>query len=152
MNLRLSDAFSGHYFDHSVFRELAYANFTSTQETEQAIQALNYMDLDGRKLRVEYQKMPWLAEQERIQREKCEGRGQLEVQHRRTQLHGQTSLPSVLKATPSYLSSTATAQPPVQPPPPRRETQTYHANVDMNATKTLEFYFPFWKCLFSLVH
>ena len=75
MNLPLPYAFNYH-FDNGVFRGLAFANFTSPQETEQVIQALNHMDLSGRKLRVEYKKMLPLAERERIEREKRERRGQ----------------------------------------------------------------------------
>ena len=106
MNLPLPYAFNYH-FDNGVFRGLAFANFTSPQETEQVIQALNHMDLSGRKLRVEYKKMLPLAERERIEREKRERRGQLEEQHRplpQSQLHNQVSLSSISRNTPSPLS------------------------------------------------
>jgi hypothetical protein len=106
MNLPLPYAFNYH-FDNGVFRGLAFANFTSPQETEQVIQALNHMDLSGRKLRVEYKKMLPLAERERIEREKRERRGQLEEQHRplpQSQLHNQISLSSMSRNTPSPLS------------------------------------------------
>lgn len=107
MNLPLPYAFNYH-FDNGVFRGLAFANFTSPQETEQVIQALNHMDLSGRKLRVEYKKMLPLAERERIEREKRERRGQLEEQHRpvpqQSQLHNQLSLSSIPRDTPSPLS------------------------------------------------
>ena len=102
MNLPLPYAFR-YQFDNGVFRGLAFANFTSPQETEQVIQALNHMDLSGRKLRVEYKKMLPLAERERIEREKRERRGQLEEQYRQLQLHNQISLSSVSKTTPSPL-------------------------------------------------
>lgn len=97
MNLPLPYAFNYH-FDNGVFRGLAFANFTSPDETARVIQALNHMDLSGRKLRVEYKKMLPLAERERIEREKRERRGQLEEQHRPMQgssLHGQISISSL---------------------------------------------------------
>jgi RNA recognition motif-containing protein len=106
MSLPLPYAFNYH-FDNGVFRGLAFANFTSPQETEQVIQALNHMDLSGRKLRVEYKKMLPLQERERIEREKRERRGQLEEQHRplpQSQLHNQISMSSISRNTPSPLS------------------------------------------------
>ncbi|KAJ9629183.1 hypothetical protein, variant [Exophiala oligosperma] len=126
MNLPLPYAFNYH-FDNGVFRGLAFANFTSPQETEQVIQALNHMDLSGRKLRVEYKKMLPLAERERIEREKRERRGQLEEQHRpvpQSQLHNQLSLSSIPRNTPSPLSHRGGNKP----------------DIDMNDPKTLEFY------------
>ncbi|KAI1615677.1 hypothetical protein EDD36DRAFT_194364 [Exophiala viscosa] len=126
MNLPLPYAFNYH-FDNGVFRGLAFANFTSPQETEQVIQALNHMDLSGRKLRVEYKKMLPLQERERIEREKRERRGQLEEQHRpgpqQTQLHNQLSLSSIPRDTPSPLSH-----------------RGGKPDIDMNDPKTLEFY------------
>ena len=56
MGLPLPYAFNYH-FDQGVFRGLAFANFTSPEETALVIQALNHYDLAGRKLRVEYKKM-----------------------------------------------------------------------------------------------
>src|ERR1700759_2134301 len=113
MGLPLPYAFNYH-FDNGVFRGLAFANFTSPQETEQVIQALNHMDLSGRKLRVEYKKMLPLAERERIEREKRERRGQLEEQHRpvaQAQLANQLSLTSMPRNTPSPLSARAGNKP-----------------------------------------
>lgn len=115
MNLPLPYAFNYH-FDNGVFRGLAFANFTSPTETEQVIQALNHMDLSGRKLRVEYKKMLPLAERERIEREKRERRGQLEEQHRpmgQAQLHNQVSMSSLSHArnTPSPLSHRGPTRP-----------------------------------------
>merc|ERR1711939_713108 len=113
MGLPLPYAFNYH-FDNGVFRGLAFANFTSPQETEQVIQALNHMDLSGRKLRVEYKKMLPLAERERIEREKRERRGQLEEQHRplpQSQLSTQLSLGSMNRNTPSPLSSRSAPKP-----------------------------------------
>ena len=81
LNLPLPYAFNYH-FDNGVFRGLAFANFTTPEETAAVIDVLNHFDLQGRKLRVEYKKMLPLAERERIEREKRERRGQLEEQHR----------------------------------------------------------------------
>jgi len=81
MHLPLPYAFNYH-FDNGVFRGLAFANFTTADETAQVINAMNHLDLHGRKLRVEYKKMLPQAERDRIEREKRERRGQLEEQHR----------------------------------------------------------------------
>ncbi|RMZ83910.1 hypothetical protein DV737_g1461, partial [Chaetothyriales sp. CBS 132003] len=127
MNLPLPYAFNYH-FDNGVFRGLAFANFTSPNETDAVIQALNQMELSGRKLRVEYKKMLPLAERERIEREKRERRGQLEEQHRpvvQSQLHNQLSLSSMSRNTPSPLSQRAGGAKP---------------EVDMNDPETLKFY------------
>lgn len=112
MNLPLPYAFNYH-FDNGVFRGLAFANFTSADETAVVIESLNHYDLQGRKLRVEYKKMLPLQERERIEREKRERRGQLEEQHRPPmggpQLHNQPSMSSVSSHrpanTPSPISS-----------------------------------------------
>jgi RNA recognition motif-containing protein len=116
MNLPLPYAFNYH-FDNGVFRGLAFANFTSPGETDQVINALNHMELSGRKLRVEYKKMLPLAERERIEREKRERRGQLEEQHRPmpggngSQLTAQLSMNSLNRTTPSPLSQRANGKP-----------------------------------------
>ena len=81
MSLPLPYAFNYH-FDNGVFRGLAFANFTSADETAAVIDNLNHFELQGRKLRVEYKKMLPIQERERIEREKRERRGQLEEQHR----------------------------------------------------------------------
>lgn len=81
MDLPLPYAFNYH-FDNGVFRGLAFANFTTTDETTRVVQSLNGKEIGGRKLRVEYKKMLPQAERERIEREKREKRGQLEEQHR----------------------------------------------------------------------
>ncbi|KAG8526181.1 uncharacterized protein KY384_000174 [Bacidia gigantensis] len=81
LGLPLPYAFNYH-FDNGVFRGLAFANFTSAEETEVVISTLNHYDIQGRRLRVEYKKMLPLQERERIEREKRERRGQLEEQHR----------------------------------------------------------------------
>jgi RNA recognition motif-containing protein len=97
MGLPLPYAFNYH-FDNGVFRGLAFANFTSPDETATVINFLNHYELQGRKLRVEYKKMLPLQERERIEREKRERRGQLEEQHRPmgpAQLHAQGSMSSL---------------------------------------------------------
>ena len=64
LNLPLPYAFNYH-FDNGVFRGLAFANFTSAEETATVIEVLNHFELQGRKLRVEYKKMLPLQERER---------------------------------------------------------------------------------------
>lgn len=81
MNLPLPYAFNYH-FDNGIFRGLAFANFTTAEETLDVITNLNGKEINGRKLKVEYKKMLPQAERERIEREKREKRGQLEEQHR----------------------------------------------------------------------
>ena len=94
MGLPLPYAFNYH-FDNGIFRGLAFANFTTADETAIVIEALNHYELLGRKLRVEYKKMLPLAERERIEREKRIKRGQLEEQHQPLRLHHQPSLGSM---------------------------------------------------------
>ncbi|GMM56783.1 Pin4 protein [Maudiozyma humilis] len=81
MGLPLPYAFNYH-FDNGIFRGLAFANFTTAEETMDVITHLNGKEINGRKLKVEYKKMLPQAERERIEREKREKRGQLEEQHR----------------------------------------------------------------------
>lgn len=103
MNLPLPYAFNYH-FDNGVFRGLAFANFTSAEETATVIEMLNHFELQGRKLRVEYKKMLPLQERERIEREKRERRGQLEEQHRpmpNSQLQTQSSMSSLASHIPA---------------------------------------------------
>lgn len=103
MNLPLPYAFNYH-FDNGVFRGLAFANFTSAEETATVIDMLNHFELQGRKLRVEYKKMLPLQERERIEREKRERRGQLEEQHRpiaASQLQTQSSMSSLASHIPA---------------------------------------------------
>lgn len=103
MNLPLPYAFNYH-FDNGVFRGLAFANFTSVEETATVIEVLNHFELQGRKLRVEYKKMLPLQERERIEREKRERRGQLEEQHRpmaNSQLQSQNSMSSLTSHIPA---------------------------------------------------
>lgn len=98
-SLPLPYAFNYH-FDSGVFRGLAFANFSTPEETQHVIEIMNHMEISGRKLRVEYKKMLPQRERERIEREKRERRGQLEEQHRpitqgNTMLHNQSSLSSL---------------------------------------------------------
>ncbi|KUI67165.1 RNA-binding post-transcriptional regulator cip2 [Cytospora mali] len=96
MNLPQPYAFNYH-FDNGVFRGLAFANFSSADETRQVIERMNQLDVQGRKLRVEYKKMLPEHERERIEREKRQKRGQLEEQHRPLPtLHHQSSLQSLM--------------------------------------------------------
>lgn len=108
LNLPLPYAFNYH-FDNGVFRGLAFANFTSAEETATVIEVLNHFELQGRKLRVEYKKMLPLQERERIEREKRERRGQLEEQHR--------PLPSAPLQTQSSMSSLTSHIPATSPSP-----------------------------------
>jgi RNA recognition motif-containing protein len=103
MHLPLPYAFNYH-FDNGVFRGLAFANFSSPEETALVIETMNQMELQGRKLRVEYKKMLPLQERERIEREKRERRGQLEEQHRPIQqmgLHTAQSISSISSQHPA---------------------------------------------------
>ncbi|KAI9699471.1 MAG: hypothetical protein M1836_003082 [Candelina mexicana] len=129
MNLPLPYAFNYH-FDNGVFRGLAFANFTTADETATVIDHLNHFDLQGRKLRVEYKKMLPLQERERIEREKRERRGQLEEQHRPMGNHTLHTNPSM-----SSLSSHMQAGSPSTISP-----QNGKPNVDLNDPQTLQFY------------
>jgi hypothetical protein len=112
MGLPLPYAFNYH-FDNGIFRGLAFANFTTAEETAVVIDALNHYELCGRKLRVEYKKMLPLAERERIEREKRERRGQLQEQHQPvapTQLQTQPSLSSLSSNIPATSPSPLSAR------------------------------------------
>lgn len=98
LNLPLPYAFNYH-FDNGVFRGLAFANFTSTDETSLVVNQLNGREIGGRKLRVEYKKMLPVQERERIEREKREKRGQLEEQHRSNSTASLASLLSAASTT-----------------------------------------------------
>lgn len=56
MNIPTAYAFNYH-FDNGVFRGLAFANYKTPEETEIVVNAVNGLDIGGRKLRVEYKKM-----------------------------------------------------------------------------------------------
>ncbi|KAF1957506.1 hypothetical protein CC80DRAFT_560846 [Byssothecium circinans] len=146
LRLPLPYAFNYH-FDNGVFRGLAFANFTTAEETAQVIEAMNHFELHGRKLRVEYKKMLPLAERERIEREKRERRGQLEEQHR--------PVPGTLQSQQSY-SSLASHMPATSPSPvsgmrsqkpgmwgvpePERSPTNPLVEVDLNDPQALQFY------------
>lgn len=125
MDLNLPQPYAFNYhFDNGVFRGLAFANFQSAEDTRVVIEAMNGMDVHGRKLRVEYKKMLPEAERERIEREKRERRGQLEEQHRAPMLHQQSSIQSLGALSQSQARST---------PHPT-------GDLDLNDPQTLEFY------------
>lgn len=148
MGLPLPYAFNYH-FDGGVFRGLAFANFTTAEETQSVIERMNHLELQGRKLRVEYKKMLPVLEREKIEREKREKRGQLEEQHRPI---GNASVPS-LNAQAS-MNSLNSSHIPSSPSPVQLRGQSHirksftffkwpPANfpaLDMNDPVTLEYY------------
>ncbi|KAG9229884.1 putative RNA-binding post-transcriptional regulator cip2 [Amylocarpus encephaloides] len=149
MNLPLPYAFNYH-FDAGVFRGLAFANFTTPEETSAVIDAMNHMDLQGRKLRVEYKKMLPAAERERIERDKREKRGQLEEQHRplgsatAPPLHSQTSMNSLhsnhIPASPSPVQLRSKGSDYATFSPNPSTTSASLADVDMNDPATLGYF------------
>ncbi|KAK4963735.1 Peptidyl-prolyl cis-trans isomerase pin4 [Elasticomyces elasticus] len=129
LNLPLPYAFNYH-FDNGVFRGLAFANFTTADETAAVIHAMNHLELQGRKLRVEYKKMLPAAERERIEREKRERRGQLEEQHRpivTSSLQSQASMSSLSSHIPATSPSPVSA----------RNTKP---DVDLNDPQALQYF------------
>ena len=144
LGLPLPYAFNYH-FDSGVFRGLAFANFSSPDETSLVINMMNNFELQGRKLRVEYKKMLPQAERDRIEREKRERRGQLEEQHRPLPGHLQTQAsygsinshmpatsPSPVSGRPSKLGQHA--------PTALGRRANPGAEVDMNDPVVLQFY------------
>ncbi|KAI0854029.1 hypothetical protein F5Y00DRAFT_65090 [Daldinia vernicosa] len=122
MNLPQPYAFNYH-FDKGVFRGLAFANFSTADDTAIVIQKMNGLEVMGRKLRVEYKKMLPQDERDRIDREKREKRGQLEEQHRAPlPMHQQSALQA--------LGVSVNKQPSNSP----------LRDVDLNDPATLEFY------------
>ncbi|KAK8133480.1 R3H domain-containing protein [Apiospora sp. TS-2023a] len=122
MNLPQPYAFNYH-FDKGVFRGLAFANFSTPEDTAIVIQKMNGMEVMGRKLRVEYKKMLPQEERDRIDREKREKRGQLEEQHRAPlPVHQQHALQA--------LGVSVSKQP----------TGSPLRDVDLNDPDTLEYY------------
>ncbi|KAL2066713.1 hypothetical protein VTL71DRAFT_2785 [Oculimacula yallundae] len=139
MRLPLPYAFNYH-FDNGVFRGLAFANFTSADETQAVIAAMNHMELQGRKLRVEYKKMLPQQERERIERDKREKRGQLQEQHQplapgqaQNPLHNQASMASMT-------SMSSANHPPPTSPSPVSFRGKIAMDADMNDPVTLEYY------------
>lgn len=150
MRLPLPYAFNYH-FDNGVFRGLAFANFTTPEETGMVIDHLNQIELHGRKLRVEYKKMLPAAERERIEREKRERRGQLQEQHEPSQRMG----PALQQQhSASSLASGRFIQPTPSPSTSRQDLQLAMANsayanqaaanpapdCDLNDPAVLKFY------------
>jgi RNA recognition motif-containing protein len=143
MHLPQPYAFNYH-FDNGVFRGLAFANFQSAEDTRVVIEAMNGMDVHGRKLRVEYKKMLPEAERERIEREKRERRGQLEEQHRAPLLHQQSSVQSLnamshaqQRGTP-HLGGSSRLPQRQQAGLPLSDYGT--GDIDLNDPTTLEYY------------
>ena len=147
MHLPLPYAFNYH-FDNGVFRGLAFANFTTPEETQQVIDVMNHLELQGRKLRVEYKKMLPAAERDRIERDKRERRGQLQEQHQpmnQSQLHNQNSVTSLNSNIPATSPSPISQRPgnmlgswyPIPDCP--RNLLTF-IDVDLNEPVTLGFY------------
>jgi RNA recognition motif-containing protein len=145
MGLPLPYAFNYH-FDNGIFRGLAFANFTTADETAAVIDAMNHYELCGRKLRVEYKKMLPLIERERIEREKREKRGQLQEQHQPMsgQLHSQPSMSSISSNIPGTSPSPLSARnqkpgkriaSPVRPP-----YSNLPEEYDFNDPQVLRFY------------
>jgi len=60
-----------YHFDQGIFRGLAFANFHSPAEANEVVNALNGLEVSGRKLRVEYKKVLQAGEKERIEKEKA---------------------------------------------------------------------------------
>ncbi|KKK18979.1 R3H domain protein [Aspergillus rambellii] len=151
LNLPLPYAFNYH-FDNGVFRGLAFANFTSAEETATVIEVLNHFELQGRKLRVEYKKMLPLQERERIEREKRERRGQLEEQHRpmaTSQLQTQSSMSSLTSHIPATSPSPVSQRGqklgkfgfgPESAPRNASNPSLHLADVDLNDSTTLSYY------------
>lgn len=146
MHLPLPYAFNYH-FDNGVFRGLAFANFSSPDETAIVIDAMNHMELQGRKLRVEYKKMLPLQERERIEREKRERRGQLEEQHRPMQMgvHNSASISSLSSALPATSPSPVSMRGQQET---SKQIPSHHTliapltatEIDMNDATTLDYY------------
>ncbi|KAH8430801.1 putative R3H domain protein [Aspergillus melleus] len=151
LSLPLPYAFNYH-FDNGVFRGLAFANFTSAEETATVIDVLNHFELQGRKLRVEYKKMLPLQERERIEREKRERRGQLEEQHRpmaaTSQLQTQSSMSSLTSHLPATSPSPVSqrgqklgkSRLPGSPLHMTNQDPVESSEVDLNDSTTLSYY------------
>ena len=60
-----------YHFDNGVFRGLAFANYRTAEETDLVYQAVNGLDVQGRKLRVEFKKVMPASEQEKRDQEKA---------------------------------------------------------------------------------
>jgi RNA recognition motif-containing protein len=130
-----------YHFDQGVFRGLAFANFQNAEDTATVIDKMNGLDVQGRKLRVEYKKMLPEHERERIEREKREKRGQLEEQHRPLPLHQQGSMHSLTNAaTSSGQRNSPLRKSPGPVATTRSPTNVPVGDVDLNDPQTLSFY------------
>jgi hypothetical protein len=149
--LPLPYAFNYH-FDAGIFRGLAFANFTTPEETALVIHGLNNLEINGRKLRVEYKKMLPVHERDRIERDKRERRGQLQEQHQPTnvnlssnpsQLQNQSSMNSLNSGpttSPSPLSTRGVMKPSGGNIPLHHCKAKLTSLVDMNDPTTLGYY------------
>ncbi|EPE29713.1 RNA-binding, RBD [Glarea lozoyensis ATCC 20868] len=86
MRLPLPYALNYH-FDKGVFRGLAFANFSSAQETRLFIDSMNEREVQGRRLRVEHKSMLPVEERERIERAKREWHESLPQMNQLSKLH-----------------------------------------------------------------
>lgn len=148
MGLPLPYAFNYH-FDAGIFRGLAFANFNNGTETARVIEAMNGLELQGRKLRVEYKKMLPQQERDRIEREKRERRGQLQEQHQplgNNHLHNQGSMNSLNSNVPATSPSPVSQRMPGNPGKSQCShlLQPYDTNlledIDLNDPQTLAFH------------
>lgn len=131
-----------YHFDQGVFRGLAFANFQNADDTAIVIEKMNGLEVQGRKLRVEYKKMLPEHERERIEREKREKRGQLEEQHRSMPLHQQASMHSLTNASSgnSGQRNSPLRKLPTRPPSTNSALTILPGDVDLNNPDTLNFY------------
>ena len=136
MHLPQPYAFNYH-FDSGVFRGLAFANFQNPEDTRAVIDAMNGMDVQGRKLRVEYKKMLPEAERERIERDKRERRGQLEEQHRGPILHQQSSIQSLSSMPSSQLLNSQMNMPSPAPQQQQQHQQQHQQQDPVDLTSML---------------
>ncbi|KAI8355924.1 hypothetical protein B0O80DRAFT_35261 [Mortierella sp. GBAus27b] len=60
-----------YHFDNGIFRGLAFANYRTAEEADLVFNTVNGLDVQGRKLRVEYKKVMPAAEQEKREQEKA---------------------------------------------------------------------------------
>jgi RNA recognition motif-containing protein len=137
MAMPLPYAFNYH-FDNGVFRGLAFANFTTSEETAMVINKMNNMTVKDRKLRVEYKRMLPAHERERIEREKRQKRGQLQEQHQPIP-PGQVQNPLHPR---SSMTSLGSGQPPASPSPVsfRQAQNPNYQSPDLNDPQQLEYY------------
>ncbi|KAF9405735.1 hypothetical protein BGZ76_006491, partial [Entomortierella beljakovae] len=71
-----------YHFDNGIFRGLAFANYRTAEDTEIVVNAVNGLDVSGRKLRVEFKKVMPAAEQEKREQERAASMA-ADVQYRR---------------------------------------------------------------------